>query len=108
MYRSIVAQVGVHTGVSAGDDDADRKRLKERLKSAIDAEKRRNQGVVVGSKDGQAWLEYLFGICEPDRSIGKLGSRYFCPRLQFIDERENHLVKTIASRAVYDNVKLGG
>jgi hypothetical protein len=26
--------------------------------------------------EGEAWLEYIFGICKPDRRVGKLGSRY--------------------------------
>ena len=25
--------------------------------------------------EGEAWLEYIFGICKPDRRVGKLGSR---------------------------------
>ena len=59
-------------GAGSGDDDADRKRLKERLKGALDTEKRRK---IHAKADGEAFLEYVFGICRPDRRVGKLGSR---------------------------------
>ena len=29
----------------------------------------------VGISEGDAWLEYIFGICKPDQRVGKLGSR---------------------------------
>jgi hypothetical protein len=67
-------QVGVPTAPGAGDDDADRKRLKERLKGALDVEKRRK--IQKTSSEGEALLEYVFGICKPDRRVGKLGSRW--------------------------------
>ena len=31
----------------------------------------------VGISEGDAWLEYIFGICKPDQRVGKLGSRWF-------------------------------
>jgi hypothetical protein len=55
------------------DDDAeDRKRLKERLKEALDENKRTRPDYEVEKED---WLEYIFGICRPDGRIGKEGSR---------------------------------
>ena len=51
----------------------DRKRLKERLKEAIKTEKLKSSGLV---HDREEWMEYLFGICEPDGRVGKPGSRF--------------------------------
>jgi hypothetical protein len=64
----------VLTAPGAGDDDADRKRLKERLKGALDVEKRRK--IKSTSSESEALLEYVFGICKPDRRVGKVGSRW--------------------------------
>jgi hypothetical protein len=77
----------------------DRKRLKEKLKSAFEVVQQgggagggRAQGGAGGAqggaggagglvvarrgRGGEPWLEYLFGICPPDQRLGKRGSRY--------------------------------
>jgi hypothetical protein len=60
----------------------DRKRLKEKLKVALESE---SQGGLQGlqrfafadpDRAKEEWLEYFFGICKPDRRNGKQGSRY--------------------------------
>ncbi len=69
---SIAEAVGVTVEANAGDDDADRKRLKEKLKEALEAEG--NEGTA--RRDAkEPWLEYIFGICKPDGRMGKRGSR---------------------------------
>jgi hypothetical protein len=73
----IAGAVGVRSGGNEGDDDEDRKRLKEKLKAAIETERRRRIHTIVSSSD--AWLEYLFGICKPDQRTGKRGSRCLEP-----------------------------
>ncbi len=57
-----------------GDDDDDRKRIKERLKEAVECDKRARSRVVT-DVTRESWFEYIFGICEPDRRVGKQGSR---------------------------------
>ena len=60
----------------AGDDDEDRKRLKEKLKAALESEAKGRHGVHRNVNATRTdWLEYIFGICKPDRRVGKLGSR---------------------------------
>ena len=59
----------------------DRKRLKERLKEAMETEKMQLNKTTVSAK--MNWIEYLFGICEPDGRIGKEGSR--CPSFTYSD-----------------------
>ena len=55
------------------DDAEDRKRLKERLKEAIEKDKASQTREIHNYKE--AWLEYLFGICQPDKRVGKHGSK---------------------------------
>ncbi len=71
--ESIATAVGVSVEANAGDDDADRKRLKEKLKEAIEVERLVSQ---VHYIEKESWLEYIFGICKPDGRLGKKGSRY--------------------------------
>ena len=53
----------------------DRKRLKERLKDAIEHDQSAAaQGA--GEAEREGWAEYLFGICRPDGRVGKFGSRW--------------------------------
>ena len=58
--------------------DQDRKRIKERLKEALELHKEREQNDRV-ERAGLA--EYLFGICKPHGRIGKTGSRWARARL---------------------------
>ena len=60
--------------IPVGDDDEDRKRIKERLKEAVENDKRA-RARVIKAVHRESWLEYVFGICEPDRRVGKQGSR---------------------------------
>ena len=63
----------------------DRKRLKEKLKSAFEAVQLsgraggKGQDALRGRRGGRPpgtpWLEYVFGICPPDQRVGKRGSR---------------------------------
>jgi hypothetical protein len=68
----IAHAVGVKEGASVGDDEEDRKRLKVRLKEALD---RKRVKAREGLAKPQGVLEYCFGICEPDGRTGKQGSR---------------------------------
>ena len=68
----IAHAVGVKEGASVGDDEEDRKRLKVRLKEALDR-KRVKARKSLAQAEGA--LEYCFGICEPDGRTGKRGSR---------------------------------
>ncbi len=68
----IAHAVGVKEGVSMGDDEEDRKRLKVRLKEALDCKRPKDRRSLTHT-DGI--LEYCFGICEPDGTTGKQGSR---------------------------------
>jgi hypothetical protein len=63
--------LGSKPNVSSRDDDADRKRIKERFKSALEHEKRHS----VSEIKLEGFFEYLFGICSPNGRLGKRGSR---------------------------------
>jgi hypothetical protein len=58
--------------VNQADDAEDRKRLKERLKEALDLNKNALPNRECLKED---WMEYIFGICHPDGRVGKEGSR---------------------------------
>ena len=70
---AIAEAVRAEAKVSAGDDDEDRKRLKERLKEALATQRRPSR--TGAAAEGEPWMEYLFGICRPDGRVGKKGSR---------------------------------
>ena len=70
---SIAGAVGVELKASAGDDDEDRKRLKEKLKEALKNDKKHPRRTDV---EKEPWMEYIFGICKSDGRVGKKGSRY--------------------------------
>jgi hypothetical protein len=70
--ESIAEAVGVTVEANAGDDDADRKRLKEKLKEALEEEQKER---LLKQNEGESWMEYIFGICKPDGRMGKTGSR---------------------------------
>ncbi len=70
--EKIADAVGVMGRVNEGDDDEDRKRLKERLNEALKANKKVSLGEIQAA---DSWLEYIFGICKPNGRIGKHGSR---------------------------------
>ena len=63
--------VGIKPTVSSGDEDEDRKRIKERFKSALEHEKKQS----ISEIELEDFSEYLFGICRPNGRLGKLGSR---------------------------------
>ncbi len=68
--------VGIKYVVSAGDDDEDRKRLKMRLKEALKIQQYADSGGYVTESEREGYLEYIFGIREPNSRIGKQGSRH--------------------------------
>ncbi len=71
--EQIAISMGVRGVTKEGDEEADRKRLKEKLKQAIEADRRSRIRTIVSQ--GEVWLEYMFGICQPDQRLGKRGSR---------------------------------
>ena len=71
---ALVAEaVGVNylTG-EAGDRD-DRRRLKEKLKVAMETGQRLTVRQI--DSEREMWMEYFFGICKPDGRVGKAGSK---------------------------------
>jgi hypothetical protein len=68
----IAHALGVKDDAKVGDDEEDRKRLKVRLKEALDG-KRPTTGRSALKQEG--FLEHYFGICGPDGRSGKHGSR---------------------------------
>lgn len=72
----IMEAMGVKELVSAGDDNEDRRRLKEKLNQALENDRRNRLREIVSERE--VWLEYLFGICKPDRRNGKRGNRCDC------------------------------
>ncbi len=71
--ESIAEAIGVTFETKVGDNDADRKRLKERLKEALKFE---NSDRSLHKTEKESWMEYIFGICRHDGRAGKVGSRY--------------------------------
>jgi hypothetical protein len=74
--EKIAEAVGVNKTVNEGDDDEDRKRLKERLNEALKTHKKK---VLKKEIHDDGWAEYLFGICKPNGRLGKHGSRFIEP-----------------------------
>jgi hypothetical protein len=74
ILEHVATAVGVRTGLGAGDEEEDHRRLKEKLKEALERDRRDRIREVVSERE--VWLEYVFGICKPDRRTGRRGSRY--------------------------------
>jgi hypothetical protein len=70
----ISTSLGIKSGTNEGDDEEDRRRLKEKLKAAIEVDRRSRVLTIVSRSE--MWIEYIFGICSPDQRIGKSGSRW--------------------------------
>ena len=70
----IAAAVCVREIDTSEKDAEDRKRLKERLKEALEQSTRSRLKNMEDIKE--SWIEYIFGICKPDGRVGKRGSRY--------------------------------
>jgi hypothetical protein len=70
---TIADHLGIATQTDIGDDDEDRKRLKEKLKAALNSQQNRDKRHETVEKE--SWMEYIFGICKPDGRVGKKGSR---------------------------------
>lgn len=68
----IAGAVGARAGPGI-DGEESRRRLKEKLKEAIDSEERSRLQLV--ETEQERWMEYIFGICMPNGRIGKCGSR---------------------------------
>ena len=73
-----LALVAKAVGVPDTEEDSgaeERRRLKEKLKTAIESGTRHSVRHI--ETDRELWTEYIFGICKPDGRVGKVGSRYF-------------------------------
>jgi hypothetical protein len=70
---SIADAVCAHATDRSQEDAEDRKRLKERLKEALEKSTSSREKNSDGEKEN--WMEYIFGICNPDGRVGKEGSR---------------------------------
>ncbi len=68
----IASAVGARLGTGINEEE-DRRRLKEKLKEALESAQRNRLQLV--ESESEVWLEYIFGICKPDGRIGKMGSR---------------------------------
>ena len=73
---AVGAQSAPTAGASTKEDDC--KRLKERLKGALELEHTR-QSQLLSDQRRETWMEYFFGICKPDGRLGKNGSRFDKP-----------------------------
>ena len=70
---AVGAQSALTAGASTKEDDC--KRLKERLKGALELEQTRH----LSDHRRETWMEYFFGVCKPDGRLGKNGSRFGKP-----------------------------
>ena len=69
--EGISEAVGMKPKNRSGNDDEDRKRIKEKFKVALE-----NLQKHCASKiEPEGYLEYFFGIRKPNSRLGKLGSR---------------------------------
>jgi hypothetical protein len=78
------ASMKIKSDANDGDDEEDRRRLKEKLKAAIEIDRRSRVLTIVSNSE--MWLEYIFGICSPDQRIGKRGSRC-CGQIKLLQLR---------------------
>jgi hypothetical protein len=75
MAESVLGKIASALGVkddNVGDDEEDRKRLKVRLKEAIENKRPLIDDSVL---EARGFLERYFGICPPNGRIGQHGSR---------------------------------
>jgi hypothetical protein len=70
--ESIADAGGIVDEGNTGQNVADRKRLKEKLKEALEIQEQYHP---IQPNKKEAWMEYIFGICKPDGRVGKRGSR---------------------------------
>jgi hypothetical protein len=73
-----LALVAKAVGVPDSDENSsaeERRRLKEKLKTAIESGTRHSVRHIESERE--SWTEYIFGICKPDGRVGKAGSRHF-------------------------------
>ncbi len=76
MLDLVSGALGVKMGaVSGGGDAEDKKRLKEKLKDAVEKDRRDRFRKV--ESEQEVWMEYIFGICKADMRTGKRGSRCY-------------------------------
>ena len=64
--------VGAKSRNATEDKLEECKRLKEKLKSALELEKLQLR--IFEQKE--TWMDYIFGICKPDGRVGKMGSKW--------------------------------
>ena len=89
--ESITESLGITAQANAGDDDLDRRRLKEKLKEALEEENKNSKQNKL--KEYELWMEYIFGICKPDGRVGKTGSR--CVSLKWFPNLSEQLIDLI-------------
>jgi hypothetical protein len=70
----------------------DRKRLKQRLKDAIEYKHEISTDHSTANKTG--WTEHIFGICSPDGRVGKEGSRSLLSLIAFLLTFESERMPT--------------
>jgi hypothetical protein len=87
----IALAVGARLGTGVSEEE-DRRRLKEKLKEALETAQRNQMQHVESEKE--MWIEYIFGICKPDGRIGKMGSRRVS-RLMSVWQRERTFIHPI-------------
>ena len=68
----IADMVGAKPRNAIEDKLEESKRLKEKLKSALELEKLQLR--IFEQKE--TWMDYIFGICKPDGRVGKMGSKW--------------------------------
>jgi hypothetical protein len=72
-FDEIAQAVGIEKhDVKAGDDEEDRKRIKEKLKEALESNHENSKRNVKKT----SFMEYFFGICKKNGRVGKIGSRF--------------------------------
>ena len=70
----VAGAVGVHNHLDSEESSRnDRRRLKEKLKAAMEVGQRLTVRQIKSER--AMWLDYVFGICKPDGRVGKGGSK---------------------------------
>ena len=69
----VAGALGVRDSNVEGGSGDDRRRLKEKLKAAMESGQRLSVRHI--DSEREMWVEYVFGICKPDGRVGKGGSK---------------------------------
>ncbi len=97
--EEIAQAVGIDKqNVSAGDDEEDRKRIKERLREVLET----NYERVKRNNVKKTFIEYFFGICKTNGREGKVGSRFvFILKSRFAPESDAWIGRLIHPQSVF-------